>query len=353
MFRIPGQYFANGRSEARPAELLCEGRRVQVELKDERHSYTLDQLVFSDRLASIPRKVEFPDGSLFTTPDNDSVDHWLATNGYLPGFSIISFFEASWRWVLLAMVAIPLSVYLLLSFGMPLIAKPLAMTVPDSVKQRMDEEFIRVLDRQWLEASEIPQARQQELQDLFKKIPWSHESDLLIRKGQVIGANALALPGGTIIVTDEMVAMIEFDGEFVAVMAHELAHVAQNHSMRILLQSAGASLVLGWLLGDLSLVTDFVLVGGPTLLQQLSYSRRLEREADDFSLVMLEFNDYPKRCFSSLMQKLNDHYRLEEWDLPTYLSSHPAMASRIEAADEGLPCHNRASEVDWQRILSD
>lgn len=347
MFRIPGQYFISGHSAPREAEMVCEGRAAMVEMGDERLKYSLDQLVFSDRLASVPRQVEFPDGGLFTTEDNDAVDHWLASNGYLPGFSIISFFEDSWRWVLLALVSIPLTLYLLLTFGMPLIAKPLAYTIPDSVKQRMDEEFVELLDKQWFEASSIPLNRQQEIQGLFGPLPWANESRLLIRKGQAVGANALALPGGTIIVTDELLELIEYDGEFAAVMTHELAHVKQNHSMRILLQSAGASLVLSWLLGDLSLVTDFVLVGAPTLLQQLSYSRRLEREADAISIMLLKTKGYPPRCFASLMQKLSEYHGVEDFTLPSYLSSHPLMASRVEMADEGMPCHSHGSTVEW------
>ncbi len=102
-----------------------------------------------------------------------------------------------------------------------------------------------------------------------------------------MGANAFALPGGTIIFTDEIVELAEDDGELVAVFAHERGHVVNNHSMRNLMQSAGVTFVLGWMLGDLTMITDVVLVGAPVLLQQMSYSRSFEREADEYALMIL------------------------------------------------------------------
>ena len=273
----------------------------------------------------------------------------LAAINQLPGFSIVSFFEASWRWVLLAVAAIPVVLFLLFTIGMPIVAKPVAQLVPDSVKERLDLEFIELLDREVMEDTELMPERQDEIREIFNKFSWAADSKLLFRKGGAIGANALALPGGTVVITDELLGMVEHDGEIVAVLAHEVGHVFHNHSMRILVQSAGVSLVMGWLLGDLSLVTDFVLVGAPVLLQQLSYSRKLETEADNFALRILETEGYSAQCFSSLMQKLYASHDAIGIEIPDYLSSHPSMKSRIDRGTDGESCSHGMSEINWNR----
>ena len=55
-------------------------------------------------------------------------------------------------------------------------------------------------------------------------------------KGQ--GANAFALPSGTIVISDELVLLAEDDREIVAVLAHECAHVRHRHVLRAVLQNS-------------------------------------------------------------------------------------------------------------------
>ncbi|NND44503.1 MAG: M48 family metallopeptidase, partial [Xanthomonadales bacterium] len=287
---------------------------------------------------SVPRQLQFPGHGQFTTEDNQGVDDWLAQGGRRPGFSVVSWFESSWRWALLALVAVPVTLYLLFTIGMPLIATPLAATVPDSVKQSLDQELMELLDSRVLEPSALSATRTGELSELYSSWWWTEGTELLFRKGSGLGANALALPGGTVIITDELASLLQYDGEFAAVAAHEVGHVMLNHSMRNLVQVAGAGLVLGWVLGDLSAITDIVLVGAPTVLQQLSYSRRFENEADQYSLLFLQQTGYSAACFASLLEKLGEAHDVRGQRFPDYLSSHPNMGDRIALGDDALPC---------------
>ncbi|MFT5138412.1 MAG: hypothetical protein ACI9H8_001658 [Lysobacterales bacterium] len=200
MIRIKGEYFGGGSSVATSATLVCKDQEATIKYLDKSLTFELDQLAISDRLAQLHRKISFPDGGIFTTPDNGSIDLWLASQGKLPGFSIVSFFEDSWRWVLLALIAIPFILYLLFTVGMPVIAKPLAATIPDSVKNRLDNEIIQMLDEQLTEPTEINEQFQSQISELYEKFSWADDTELLFRKGAMIGANALALPGGTVII---------------------------------------------------------------------------------------------------------------------------------------------------------
>ena len=63
----------------------------------------------------------------------------------------------------------------------------------------------------------------------FKKLAFPEATrqpyTLVFRKSDAIGANAMALPSGTIVVTDGLVTLAEDDREILGVLAHEAGHV--------------------------------------------------------------------------------------------------------------------------------
>ncbi len=58
------------------------------------------------------------------------------------------------------------------------------------------------------------------------------------RASPIIGANAFALPGGIVIVTDQLMQLAEHDDEILAVLAHEIGHVKHRHVLRGLPQDS-------------------------------------------------------------------------------------------------------------------
>jgi Zn-dependent protease with chaperone function len=343
MISIQGQYYPGGTSEGQSATLNCAEQEGTLEVGATRLRLLLEQLEVSDRLAGLPRRLQLPDGGQFITLDNEAIDRWLASAGRRHVFSLLSFFEDSWHWALLALVAVPVVLFLLFTVGMPLIAKPLAAAIPQSVKEPLDARILGMLDERVLAPSELAESKRDALTHLYGKLRSVSGTKLLYRNGGALGANAFALPGGTIVLTDELVELIDSDGEFIAVAAHETGHVALNHSMRNLVQAAGAGLVLGWILGDLSAVTDLALVGVPGILQQLSYSRKLETEADQYALGWLSFTGYSPACLSSLLTKLADRHGGDDERFPDFFSSHPSTASRTALGDSVEPCRDSDS----------
>ena len=109
-------------------------------------------------------------------------------------------------------------------------------------------------------------------------------SRLLIRHSEDIGPNALALPGGTMLLTDDMARLLQHDTQVIAgVLAHELGHVQHRHGVRMLVQVGVLGFVTSTLWGDYSGVLATV----PLWLGQAHYSREAEREADAYSVTVL------------------------------------------------------------------
>lgn len=342
---IHGEYFEAGTSLGQAASIDCRNSSLRLITSGLSQTFDVKTVGVSERLAQLPRRIHFPDGSMFSTTHNEQVDNILRTLGRTPKSTWINFFEAGWRWTLLALLVIPLVLFLLFSFGMPLVANPIASMVSSEVKDDLDRHTLDFLDKRVFKPSELALQRQEELIEEFSRVSfYQDKTKVLFRGGGLLGANALALPGGTIVFTDEIINLADNDGELVGVYIHEVGHVVGNHGLRNLIQTAGVSFVLGWMLGDLTMITDVVLVGAPVFLQRMAYSRKFEREADAYATALLPLSGYSKSCFADMMEKLAS--KNEEWssDFPDYLSSHPPTRQRISMSRSIQPCSKQRPE---------
>jgi predicted Zn-dependent protease len=91
--------------------------------------------------------------------------------------------------------------------------------------------------------------------------------------------NAMALPGGQVVLFDKLIAQAQSPDELAGVLAHELSHIKARDSERALVRQLGLSLLLQSLGGDIG-------SGADTLLM-LSASREAEAAADDGAVALL------------------------------------------------------------------
>jgi predicted Zn-dependent protease len=137
--------------------------------------------------------------------------------------------------------------------------------------------------------------------------------------------NAFTLPGGTIIVLDDLVRAASED-QLLAVLGHELGHVVHHHPMQSAYRSASVAALAGLAWGDFSGVAASV----PAAMGMLRYSRALEEEADDFAVRVLAdagLGAEPLCEFFELILEMEEE--LAVGSLPEFLSSHPDTDERI------------------------
>mgnify|MGYP000131940626 FL=1 len=132
--------------------------------------------------------------------------------------------------------------------------------------------------------------------------------------------------------TDQLVAMAGGDTEMVlGVLAHEIGHVEQNHSLRQLYRAAGTAGLIMLIAGDIGSGGEEILTDGAALLS-LSYSRSAEAEADRISVeLMAKAGMDPTaigRFFALLEKKLGDK------GATSMLSTHPGTPERRKAIDD-------------------
>ena len=212
------------------------------------------------------------------------------------------------------------------------------MPLPAATESLIGRDTLAALDRFVFTPSKLPPERQEALRKLFAGMGAGMAAEksgtsayrLELRKGGRVGPNALALPAGIVVVTDELVELSKDDREIEAVLAHEIGHLRQRHILRHVLQDSATALLVAATLGDLTSLTTLA-AAAPTLLLQAKFSRDFEREADDFALDYLAKRGIPLETFAAILQRMEEK-RPGGKDASDYLSTHPASRERIARA---------------------
>jgi Zn-dependent protease with chaperone function len=284
-----------------------------------------------------PRTIELPDGAIIETRDTELLAAWEAWHQRSRGSRFVNRLESRWRHVLLALGVLVLVAVGAWIWGLPLAARVVAFGLPTSVNVLIGEQAQPVIERQLgLRPSSLPAARQQQLRDEFAEMAAESgsagfEYQLQFRDAPVLGPNALALPSGTILVTDQLVALARRDEELLAVLAHELTHVEQRHGLRSALQQSGIGFLAGFVLGDLSSASSLA-ASLPVVLAQAGYSRDFEREADRGAADFCRRRGWGTEPLRTMFERLAEAER--SFPGLGWLASHPDTAERIRALDE-------------------
>jgi len=165
--------------------------------------------------------------------------------------------------------------------------------------------------------------------------------------------NALATPGGSIVVFRGLLERTENAEELAGVLAHEIQHVMHRHSTKAILRQASAGVLMTALVGDVSAVVAFGLQSARTL-GDLRYSRQAELEADRDGARMLHAAAVDPAGMVSFFQAM----QREEGTPRTatrYLSTHPAAADRLPALTALAAARTRQPAkllpgVDWNEV---
>jgi len=165
--------------------------------------------------------------------------------------------------------------------------------------------------------------------------------------------NALATPGGSIVVFRGLLERTENAEELAGVLAHEIQHVMHRHSTKAILRQASAGVLMTALVGDVSAVVAFGLQSARTL-GDLRYSRQAELEADRDGARMLHAAAVDPAGMVSFFQAM----QREEGTPRTatrYLSTHPAAADRLPALTALAAARTRQPTkllpgVDWNEV---
>jgi Zn-dependent protease with chaperone function len=328
---VQGTYFDGQRASAHQVSVTIDAARVIVSAPGVHRDEPLAAVSISERIGQTPRFVRFGDGGACEITDIVGLESMLGAAGL--GEDRLSRWERSRGLVAVLAALLLVGGVAMYRVVLPRLAMVAADRVPLAGLETLTSQTLSVLDSTVFEPSALPTDHQNALARQFARLdlpaPADLPMDLVFRSSPALGANALALPSGTIVVTDELVKLAVNDLEVMAVLAHEAGHVQARHGMRNVIQSSVMSILVTWYVGDVSGLA----AAAPTALLEAKYSRDLEEEADLFAARTLMMNGMSVGFLIDILQRLeHSHQNNGASGFATataYLSSHPTTPDRL------------------------
>ncbi|MDO5625998.1 MAG: M48 family metallopeptidase [Pseudomonadota bacterium] len=260
--------------------------------------------------------------------------------------------QTQWRVLLTVLVLSVVGLWAFYRWGTPWAATQLTRVVPLGWEQKLGEEVMAQIDRRYFKPSALPAKRQAELRAGFDKLAAAVRADtahqpyrqyappltLHFRSG--LGANAFALPGGTVVMTDDIVEAADRmpgtgDAALLGVLAHEIGHVAHRHTTRMVVEQGVLNIGLGLALGDVSTLIST----GASVLTGLSYTRGHERQADCYAVNLMRASGMPVSPMGTLLLGLSredDKAHGDEEGKDGNQAKAPADAAPDQAPTRGM-----------------
>ena len=344
---LPAEHFDGVSARPRPVQLRIDGCCLQVDGDAATLRLPLTEVQWPERTRHGGRVAHLRGGGSLRALDAAAWDAWLRAAGLHESPVVKA--QQSWRSTFVAallLLALAAAGY---RWGVPALARAVLAALPASADRAVGDAALRSFEAVLLQPSSVPAARQQQLREAFARAlaqgaPGRPPAvELHFRAGARpasapnarLGANAFALPGGLIIVTDEMLQLLQGrDDVLLGVLGHEFGHVRRRHGMRMLVQATliGTAAAAAW--GDFSTV----LAAAPALLGQSGYARDFERDADADAITLLRANGISPAVMVELFERLaaarapRDTAAADErFDLGIALASHPADAERMRS----------------------
>ncbi len=350
---VAGLWF-DGKTSDQVDAVLRVGLAGDYQLRDNRSQQLLTEGLFSafavsPRLGNTPRYLELFSGEKFETLDNSAVDglqnKFISEKLSRTLLDWVYQLESKFHYALGALLVVFCFSWAMLVYGVPALAHGIAQQLPDSVSKVAGEQTLQALDKVYFSESTLSADKVLALNGTFQMVfdQFPHLSlKVVYRHGDKIGANAFALPDGTIVFTDEMVALAASDEELLSVLLHEIGHIEYRHGMQAAVQNSLLLFVLMFISGDVSGTAE-VFLALPVILTEMAYSREFERRADDFSIAYLTERGIDTQHFANFMQRLqaskscqqedekhcSDDISVSDHSWLDYFSSHPSMEERL------------------------
>ena len=168
--------------------------------------------------------------------------------------------------------------------------------------------------------------------------------------------NAFAMFGGFIGVNTGTILTAQTESELAGVIAHEIAHVTQNHLARQIAREKQMTIpsMIAMAVGVLAARANSSVAAGAVMSAQagvvqaqLAYSRDFEREADRAGYQTLDKASFDVRGMGDFFERLQKSGRLYESSAPVYLRSHPLTLERIS------DIQNRVQNSPYRQVVSD
>lgn len=155
--------------------------------------------------------------------------------------------------------------------------------------------------------------------------------------------NAIALPGGRVLIFSGLFKLTDHPNAFAGVLAHEFGHIEARHPLRVAIERSIGATVISFLVGDI--FGGALLAFGGEYLLGAAYTRSMEREADARALELMRAAGWNSHAFAGFFANLLQEIGEPE-GINLLISSHPPSRERLEAIRQNAHSGGGSALID-------
>lgn len=313
MIKFNASYFSKNFSKKEEAIVNFYRDQIEISLKGDLYSFEIKECQTSYIFKGRPLIITLPNGArLELTFNND--EYGILKKIISRKSKLLSFKNLSILTIIVMCV-----IYASFKYIIPSVSSDIADLIPKNVAKKIDVMALKQLNHKKFK-TKLSEEKQKKIRTFLK----SHTDipvDIYFKNIKNVGANAFALASESIIITDDLVKLLDKNELLLPVFLHEVGHLKKKH-------------VLNQLISVLTFQVFLILTAGQSFLLStdlalLSFSRDLELEADAYALKQLSKYNYSPNCFAKSFEILKGEGQTIQIK---YLSSHPNSQERIEKA---------------------
>ncbi len=266
----------------------------------------------------------------------------------------------TWSLTAAAAVAVVVACGAFVWFGIPFVAEPVARALPQSVvndlgkavEDQMIERFSqnKSKDQAICSASGAQKTLERILAEFSTTVAAGEDArqvtSLIVINSKI--ANAFALPGGRMVIFSVLLDLAKEPNALIGVLAHEYAHIKEQHATRLMVSNLGMATILSFALGDVSGGAVVASIGQMAL--GAAYSRDMEEEADQLGVQLMSDLAYDVKPMIPLLKELAK----KQPNSPMFelVNTHPGIEQRIEELEKqgDMPFREAMTDAEWAQI---
>lgn len=297
-------------------------------------SYSVGKIKVDTRTgANAPFFIQLPDGKRIIVVENvEEFNRVFYSNLPVYKRDWLHKLETWKKSLIVSLIVLVSATVFWVTIGSDMVARWLANQIPEKLEYEIGKNIVSTLEGIGMTITEPVDDREKKLEEIFNLLVENSDIENIQFQLYIInnfgGENALAIPGGHILFTSDMVNRYlseDWEEDAIAgVVGHEIGHIIHKHSLKILIKSALISSIFTILTGDVSVVSF-------AMAQQilvLSYQRKQEEEADEYAIKLLLKSGMNPEPFINLMLDLERRYKTDV--IPEFVKTHPHTSERVK-----------------------
>lgn len=330
MNTVSAEFFDGQTSKPQQVNLEFTSTSLIVYMQEgEAITIPLGDIKVQPKLGTIPRILDLPNNACVHVSDHNALEKLLPHKR-----DWVHALENNWKFVVSSFASIIVFGLMMYFIIIPWGAKAAAPKMTKTFGESLTKDTITYLETMSLLEKEAKSKYQDRLESIrsFEIMHPYSEYKILLYSAPAIGANAFALPNDTIIVTHQLMDLIDDDLEILAILMHEIGHVKKYHVMERIIKDSMVSFVMFSLFG-----ADWTSV--PMVVLSTSYSRNVEKEADIYAAHLLKKHNLPPSLLGKALSRIEGEHHKKikshtESSLFDWISSHPSTNRRIKYLEE-------------------